>query len=185
MARLKIGDTLPDFSYCTPYEDGCRIHQLAGEQGKGKTAIIFLRYYGCTICQYDIHLFTQHYKEITSGGGNFCVVLQSQPENIRSQVGENRLPFPIVCDPERKLYQEFEILPAKSKEELAGGNAMAKIMEAKKYFTHKEYEGDELQLPAVFVVDRDLKLVYVKYGENAGDVPKPEELKALLTSENN
>ena len=33
---------------------------------------------------------------------------------------------------------------------------------------------------AVFVVDRELRLTYVKYGENAGDVPGPEELKKLL-----
>ncbi|MFR2690261.1 MAG: hypothetical protein ACLTBV_01070 [Enterocloster bolteae] len=35
-------------------------------------------------------------------------------------------------------------------------------------------------MPAVFVVDRELRLTYVKYGENAGDVPGPEELKKLL-----
>lgn len=184
MSRLKPGDTLPDFSFCTPYEDGCRIRQLVREQGEGNTAVVFLRYYGCTLCQYDIHLYTEHYKEITAEGGNFCVVLQSQPKNVRSQIGEKGLPFPIICDPEGALYREFEILPAKDMEELAGGNAAAKIMEARKFFTHKEYEGEELQLPAVFVADRDMKLVYVKYGENAGDVPKPEELKILLAGEN-
>nr|WP_289706403.1 hypothetical protein [Enterocloster clostridioformis] len=52
--------------------------------------------------------------------------------------------------------------------------------EARKWFTHKEYEGEELQMPAVFVVDRELRLTYVRYGENAGDVPEPEELKELL-----
>ncbi len=35
-------------------------------------------------------------------------------------------------------------------------------------------------MPAVFVVDRELRLTYVRYGENAGDVPEPEELKELL-----
>ena len=47
--------------------------------------------------------------------------------------------------------------------------------------THGEYEGDELQLPASFVMDQDCRLLYVHYGKTAADLPDPAQLAALLS----
>ena len=90
------------------------------------------------------------------------------------------LPFEIICDPEGKLYKEFEINPAKDKEELGGGNVVAKVTEVRKLFSHGDYEGEELQLPAAFVVKSDLTITYAKYGKDGADVPTPQELEQLL-----
>ncbi len=45
---------------------------------------------------------------------------------------------------------------------------------------HGDYEGNEMQLPAVFVMNEKRELLYVHYGESGGDSPTAEELEKLL-----
>lgn len=178
MPKLTVGATLPDFTFDTPFAQGRTMAQTAAAVS-GKTALVFLRYYGCTLCQYDIHQFLVEHEKIAATGGQMLVVLQSDPGKIAAQQGPQALPFDIICDPEQKLYKQFDIRPAKSKLGMVSLKTIGKLGKAKA-FTHGEYEGDELQLPAVFVVTPDLKLTHVHYGTSAGDVPSPEELAGLL-----
>ena len=162
MARLQQGNRMTDFKFCTPYAGEDSVRGLMEDGAYNRFAFIFLRCYGCTLCQYDMHRYMEKYSEITAGGGSFCVVLQSSPETVRRELGENVLPYTVICDPERRLYEALEIRPAADSSQLMGGDTQAKAAEARKWFTHKEYEGEELQMPAVFVVDRELRLTYVR-----------------------
>ena len=109
------------------------------------------------------------------------VVLQSDQKKLAGQLKPGDLPFDIVCDPEARLYQQLDIRPAASQAGLADAGTMLKIAKAKAGgFTHGDYEGDELQLPAVFVMEQDLTLTHVHYGKSAGDVPDTKALAALL-----
>ena len=47
-------------------------------------------------------------------------------------------------------------------------------------FVHGEYEGNELQLPATFVVEPDLTITFAEYHKGNGGVPSPDELAELL-----
>lgn len=177
MAKLTVGEKMPDFTAAGVFGSA---KLLSSRVGKGKTAIVFLRYYGCTLCQYDIHTYAEHYQEIVGDTGKLFVVLQSTPESIKKQMTRETLPFEILCDPEEKLYKEFEINPAKDMAELGGGNVADKVAEARKRFLHGDYEGEELQLPAAFVVQSDLTITYARYGKDGADVPTPQELEQLL-----
>lgn len=180
MAKLKNGDAMPDFCYNTPFRSGVALSQTAG-QVKGKTAVIFLRYYGCTLCQYDIHRYVQHYDDVRAAHGQLLVVLQSDPMKLAQQLSPDDLPFEIICDPNRAFYKELDIAPASSMVKMAGVKTAVKVARATAAgFKHGEYEGDELQLPAVFVMDKSLNLSHVYYGKTVDDVPTPEALAALL-----
>lgn len=180
MAKLNQGEKMPNFTYDTPFDAGCTLVETV-KKAAGKTAVIFLRYYGCTLCQYDIREFAIQQGKITAGGGQMLVVLQSDPAKLAGQMEKGDLPFDIICDPEQKLYKEFEIFPAPSKEKMVDIKTVGKISKAKANgFQHGDYEGDELQLPAVFVLDHDLTLTYAHYGKTVGDVPTPLELAELL-----
>lgn len=180
MSKLTTGAQMPDFTFDTPFERGRTLAQTAA-QVTGKTALVFLRYYGCTLCQYDIHQFAQAHDKIAATGGQMLVVLQSDPDKLAAQLGPEDLPFEIVCDPEQKLYKEFEIPAAPSMAKMADLKTMGKIAKATAGgFKHGDYEGEELQLPAAFVLGPDRVLSYAHYGVSAGDVPTPEELAELL-----
>lgn len=180
MAKLTTGQVMPDFSFDTPFDRGRTLAGTAA-QVRGKTALVFLRYYGCPLCQYDIHQYASHYEAITQAGGQILVVLQSDPAALAGQLTPDSLPFGIICDPEQALYRQFGIAPAPSKAKMAGAGTLVKIARATAAgYKHGAYEGDELQLPAVFVVDRDLKLEYVHYGKTVDDVPSPRELAQII-----
>lgn len=180
MKKLEIGQIMPDFDYVTPFSAG---HTLAETAAKApKTALIFLRYWGCPLCQYDIHLLAQAHEELTAGGGQVLVVLQSDPEGLAEKLGDEKaLPFPIICDPEQKLYREFVIEPAASMMKMADLKMVGRIMKATKLgFKHGEYEGNEQQLPAAFVVDAERKVLYAHYAASVSDMPDAAQLARLL-----
>ena len=171
MSKLIMGDFLPDFSFQTPYLQNCKIGTIA-KQVSGKTALIFLRYYGCTLCQYDIQLFAEAYNEIKKTDGQILIVLQSDPSKLATELSDTDVPFHIICDPDQILYKEFEIGAADSVMGLVDATTIEKISRVNAAgYVHGDYEGEELQLPATIIVNRELELIYVRYGQSAGDVP--------------
>jgi len=176
--KLEVGMKLENIIYDTPYAKGVSLK----EGLKGKTMLLFLRYYGCTLCQYDMLMLKEAYDKVEAVGGCVKVVLQSDPAALAEELGEEGYyPFEIICDPECALYKAYEIDPAGSMAELAGGNIMEKITAAKALgLSHGRYEGIEEQLPAAFVIDNEMTITYAHYGKNGTDIPSPEEIVELL-----
>ena len=180
--RLQTGGKIPAFFYDTAFQSGLSIADTL-KKVKGKTALVFLRYWGCRICQYDVMQFAAGYEKILERDGQLLVVLQSTPENLKEQWGEE-LPFSVICDPEKILYSLFEVQPAPSKEAMRDARTVEKGQAAEKLgLQHGIYEGEELQLPAVFVIRPDQTVTYAHYGKAAGDVPEIGELAELLAEE--
>lgn len=180
MARFTTGMHAPDFSYATPFQTGLTFRETAGKARK--TGLVFLRYYGCVLCQYDMHQFAASYERFTAGGGQLLVVLQSAPEHLAEQLRKDSYPFDIICDPQQVLYRMFDIRPAGSRRKLGGESTLKKRAAAiEAGFLHGDYEGEELQLPAAFVVTPDLEITYAHYGTSADDVPTPGELLEELS----
>ena len=142
---------------------------------------LFLRYYGCRICQLDLHDLDLGYEAVRRAGGRVVVVLQSKRQILEAASEEKTFPYTVICDPDQKLYKLFEILPAADKDALKGGNASQKVARAAELgMAHGEYEGNELQLPAAVLVDGDMTVRYAHYGENAADTPTVEEIVRLM-----
>lgn len=145
------------------------------------TFLLFLRYYGCTICQLDLMQLKQNYEQLTRAGARAVVVLQSDPKRIREQIGPEAFPFEILCDPEQKLYQRYHVAPALSKEKMASLAVLKKIGEAAAAgLTHGSYEGNELQLPAVFLVEPGLMVKRAHYAATPADLPDVEMMLSWL-----
>lgn len=176
MVKLTVGAQIPDFHFDTPFEKDLDYAQVTSQTNR--TALVFLRYYGCTLCQLDIHDFAESYSKIKDAGAQLLIVLQSEAEGIAEQLKTpDALPFRIICDPTKSLYEEFEIAPAKSKLGMTGLHTMAKIERAKKGgYVHGKYEGDELQLPAAFITDEKGTVIYAHYAKSVDDVPDTDEL---------
>jgi peroxiredoxin len=178
MGKIREQQLMEDFTFDTSGRTGLIFSEAAANK---KTVLLFLRYYGCTLCRLDMHVLREHYAEINGAGGQVFVVLQSAPELIERETQREPFPFTIICDPRQELYRRFEIRPASSKLAMAGGKTLKKIGLVKKYrFVHGEYEGEELQLPACFIVDQSFTVRYVRYAKNLADIPSPDELTAIL-----
>lgn len=85
------------------------------------------------------------------------------------------------------IYHTLEIPATATKEERmpTSPEDLAK-WEAKKQkvkeagFVHGKYEGNEQQLPALFVVDPDGCVIYSHYAKNSIDMPTVEEMLGIL-----
>ena len=180
MPHLNKGDKMADFTYVTPYSSANRLSETV-KNCPGRTAIVFLRYYGCRMCQLDMLDYAEQYEAIRAAGGQLLVVLQSDPAKLAAQIAQGELPFEIVCDPDQKLYREFDIRPASSKETMKDESSAAKFARIEaRGLVHGDYEGEELQLPAAFVVDHDLNVTWAHYGQVISDTPTAEELASLI-----
>lgn len=176
--KLEVGSKMPDFIVDTPYEKGMNLKNLLSDK---KTAILFLRYAGCTLCRFDMMILKDEYDKINESGGKVLVVLQSDPDKLSKEIEKGFYPFDIVCDPDQELYKHLEIKPANSQEEMIGPDSMEKLGRVQASgLTHGEYEGDEMQLPAAFVVDIELNVTYAHYAANITDMPDVDELSQLL-----
>ena len=65
MPRLNVGDKMPDFEFATPYSPAGRLSETV-QKCPGKTALVFLRYYGCRMCQLDMIDYQEGYGAIAA-----------------------------------------------------------------------------------------------------------------------
>lgn len=180
MAKITVGSKMPDFTFNTAYESGIKLSDAVSTTGK--TALVFLRYYGCTLCQMDIHNYAKEHAKIAVTGGKMLVVLQSVPDTIHEQVKPGELPFDIICDPDQELYKLFEIGSMTERPDINDPAVVARFEAMKNSgFSHGKYEGNEQQLPACFVLSPDLTVTHAHYGSWVGDSPSTDELAALLS----
>lgn len=180
MSRLQVGEKIPDFTFDTPFESGLSYRHIASLHRH--TALVFLRYYGCTLCQLDIHDYAASYDLIRNQDAQLLVVLQSDPKALAEQLKmPDALPFRLICDPQKKLYAQFDIMPAESREKMFSPDVLVKIARAKREgYSHGKYEGDELQLPAAFITDAEGMIAYAHYASKVADVPSAADLARLM-----
>lgn len=185
MAKLSVGDKMPNFVFNTAYENGKTVKGVLSH--KKKTIFWVLRYIGCTTCRYDVHVMAARYQDFLNLDAQIYVVMQSEPVNVREDLKETPLPFEIICDTRMEIYQALEIHATACKEDRMPTDPVeiAKLEEKKKKIkelgiVHGKYEGNEQQLPALFVVEQDGTVSYAHYAKNSIDMPTVDEMLGII-----
>lgn len=180
-AKLAVGDTMADFRYDAVYAPDL---YLSDSLGKNGAVVLFARYVGCPVCQLAIRNYIENAGKLTEKGKKIFIVTQSSVDSLKKFVNEKTIPVNLISDPEGKLYKQFEVEPAKSKLGLAGKGLKKLLKQADELgIVHGENEGNELQLPAVFVIGADRKVEYVHYAKNLADMPGVAEIAGALKQE--
>ena len=78
MPKYTAGDVMKDFTFRTPFETDRTILETV-RRVPGRTALVFLRYLGCTSCQFEIRQYALNYEKNRETGGQLLIVLQSDP----------------------------------------------------------------------------------------------------------
>ena len=180
--RMEQGDRIPDFAVDTQNGHFEHFHEMLS----GKTVLWVLRYIGCTVCRYDVEMIMQRYEEFTSRNAKVIVVMQSDVAHLQNDLNKTGtvLPFEIISDPGQNIYSRLAIKAAGSKEELVDScmdQLRQKTGAARKAgFSHGDYEGNELQLPALFVLDDQGTVLYSHYAKDLMDMPDIDQVLQLL-----
>ncbi|MEE0955538.1 MAG: redoxin domain-containing protein [Eubacterium sp.] len=177
--KLAKGMKIPEFTYQAP--DGSE-HALYDLIRSGqRTAIVFLRFYGCPFTQLDLRSYEEHYKEMTATSGQLLVVVQSGRELVREKLKKHPVSFPVACDPEGALYKLLDIFPAVSKEVMRGPHADKKRAAATAAgIEHGVTDGIVEQLPAAFVVYRSGTVLQASYASFIDESVTAEQLAEWL-----
>ena len=141
------------------------------------------RFAGCPICNLHLRTIVTRHDEIRSHGIREVVVFHSTAKELAKHEAE--LPFPLIADPKRELYQRFGV-PRGAGSLLSGRAlraAMAGEVAAFGSSTTKrgvlgpvKPTGGRFGLPADLLIAPDGRVAAVKYGQHAYDQWTVDEL---------
>ena len=174
-ARLRAGDTFIPRELRTLAGDTVRIpdpRQLVHLQMR--------RYAGCPICSLHLRSFVRRKNDLARAGIREVAVFHSSPEELRKVHTE--LPFDVVPDPTRKLYDAFGCTTSPLAL-LHPRGFLAALRAAASRASSAPSAGvadGPFGLPADFLVAPDGTLIAVKYGKHADDQWSIDELLLLV-----
>ena len=126
----------------------------------------------------------QKERRFEAKGVKVILVGLGSPEQAEAFRKEFDLSFPIVCDPDRRLYKAYELkrtgllkfaspsLLFKGVKALSQGHAMGIP------------RGDIYQLPGVFIIDQTGRIRFSYYGRDPADHPSPEKILIAVSKLN-
>lgn len=153
---------------------------------KGLVHLQFRRFAGCPICSLHMHEVASRHDEITKAGVAEVVVFHSSADRLRRYVAD--LPFAVVADPNRKLYEEFGVhnsVRGMLNRDVARavGRGMRQTRSARSLVGSLALTENHLGMPADFLIAPDGAVVARKYGEHADDQWSVDELLRLAAND--
>lgn len=152
-AHPRIGDQAPPLSL--PSLDG---GQVSLESLRGKPVWLgFYRYAACPLCNLRIHEMTQRYGGRHGKDLHILAVFQSPLAKMRKYVARHEAPFPLLSDPEERMYATYGLGASVLGFVKAGGpaGAMRLAKAASKGFValNPDPDGTVPRLPGDFLLD--------------------------------
>jgi peroxiredoxin len=173
-SRLKPGEKAPAFE--THDWQGNRIVPFGSHPSV--TLLSFFRYASCPLCNLRVRELITKYEQFVENGMRILAIFQSPAERISHYVGTQSPPFPLIPDPDLKLYRLYGV------ESSWRGFARAWTLGIPQVFRAVVVNGllpgtvenDIHRVPADFLIDQDGQLMDVYYGQDIGDHMPLEQL---------
>jgi peroxiredoxin len=142
----------------------------------------FRRFAGCPICNLHMHQVASRLGDITAAGVTEVVLFHSSAQRLRRYQAD--LPFAVVADPKRALYEEFGVQNSvrgvlNRDVALAVGRGMRQMRSARSLVASLGPTENHLSMPADFLIAPDGVVLARKYGEHADDQWSVDDLLEL------
>ena len=164
---LQAGDAAPDVEL----EDmSGGIVRLSSFWQEGPAVIIFLRHFGCS-CAFDrTERLKMECAAFFEAGASVIAIGQGEPARSKRFAEQRGLPCGLLCDPERRAYEAFNLLEARPSQVVYGApdaflrrdfEAGGQLQQSR-HGTERAAVDSPWQLPGDFVVGQDgfLRLTY-------------------------
>jgi peroxiredoxin len=123
----------------------------------------------------------QHFDQ---AGAQVALVGMGTPEESAAFEMKFNIPFPLISDPKGELYRAFGIKKVSTLELLSPFVAIKGLLAMTKGHTIGMPIGDVRQLPGVFIINTDGRIVYSHFASDPSDHPDPDTiLKALKATD--
>jgi thioredoxin-dependent peroxiredoxin len=173
--KLVVGDKAKEFSFV---DQAGKERKFPADFKDEKVALFFLRHLGCSLCKLTVAELKDNHARLAAKSVRTVVVVQSTPKRVTEYAAKANLPFLLVSDRERRLYDAFEVRRGGLKEFTAPAAFKMTIRATLKGHLHGAFEGDELQVPASFLFGPGGEVLYAHYGKDISDFGSVEELLA-------
>lgn len=168
--RLRTGNPAPPIK--TIDMDGRSI-QLADFCGQ-KLLLAFFRYASCPLCNLRISQLIRHQPELQTHGLHILAIFQSPLERLQQYAGRQRAPFPVIADPDGRLYRLYGVESSWVGFLRGSLRVGALATAAARGFLPGPMDGDKARIPADFLIGPDLVIQTAYYGTDIGDhLPLP------------
>jgi peroxiredoxin len=146
---------------------------------EGLTAFTFIRHLACIFCKEQVREYRDHATEIADAGVRVVIVTPAEPEASAAFARDMRLPFPVLCDPERDAYRMYGLTEG-SVGQLINPRIVARGVQAtlRGNLIEVPKGGNTRQLPGTAIVDRDGRLQLHHVAADASDHLTAEQLIA-------
>lgn len=165
MERLKINEPAIDFITTDYLNNEIRL----SDYKEKKVLLTFFRGASCPFCNMRVNQLIKQYPEFQKQGISIIALFGSTKEEIQNYAGKQNAPFPIIADPEFKIYKKYKI------EESQMG--MLKVMRNPARVFKMMFSGffnlnavkDRPIVPADFLIDENQIIHKTYYGEDFSD----------------
>ena len=104
--EAKIGSLAPDFKLLAT--NGQNV-SLTDFRGKNNVIVFFIRETTCPQCRTHVAQLGRMYEQFKEAGTEVIAILGEGIEKAREYADGIGLPFPILCDPDRAVYNLYEL----------------------------------------------------------------------------
>ena len=165
--RLENGKAAVNFS---SHDIGGRTISLTDYTDK-YLLLSFYRFASCPFCNLRVHEMSQRYAELHARGLEMVAVFQSPADKILKYAGSVQRPFPIIADPDRRLYRAYGVETSWAGLARAVVTRFPDLLRAvfAEGFLPGTIEGEIQRLPADFLIGPDSRVLHAYYGRDIGD----------------
>jgi peroxiredoxin len=165
--RLKPDEKAPAFE--THDWQGNRIESFGAHPGV--TLLSFFRYASCPLCNLRVRELITKYEQFAENGVRILAIFQSPAERISHYVGTQFPPFPLIPDPDLKLYRLYGVESSWRGFARAWTLGIPQVFRAvvANGFLPGAMDNDIHRVPADFLIDPDGQLIDAYYGRDIGD----------------
>lgn len=177
--RLQVGARAPVFEALSL--GGMQPVNLHDYRGR-RVLLSFYRYASCPLCNLQVHELAGRCEPWKAQGLDMLAVFQSPEEKLRRYVGRQDVPFPLIPDPEQRLYALYGVGHS------WGGFLKAWAMRLPEIgcsvigrgFLPGRVEGGIHRIPADFLINRDGRIAAAYYGRDIGDHLPLEQIERYV-----
>ena len=163
----------PDFNATLLSGEKIQLSEMIKTQS---VCIIFLRFLGCPLTRLRLAELEKEIEQYTANELKLIVVFESTVDRTQKYTTRKGLTMDIIVDKERKLYDLFDVNSG-GLVTMLNPNMLKKVGEATiKGHMHGAFEGNELQLPAAFIINKEQNFSYVNYGEHPADAVETDSI---------
>lgn len=160
------------------------------DYGGRHVLLSFFRHASCPFCNLRVHAMIERHPAYRDAGLALIAVFESPPETMRRFVaGRMDAPFPLIADPENRLYRLYGVETSWGKFALSWLDPRKFVKGARgavaatfgKGFWPGKIDAAPHRMPADFLIGPDLTVRAARYGEYPGDHLPFETIDRLLS----